>query len=188
MTDTRTAQRGVQGITIRSYRPSDHNACRALWAELIERRGRLHGESPRGGRDRDAGPDAGAGFEEYLTQLNLSGLWVADEAEYGVAGFIGLMLDGRAGEVDPVVVTARLRGRGIGRALLARVADEARRRGLSRLTVSPSARDVATLRTLHSAGFSTVTSVTLTHPVDHRTGTSTASGATLDLYDLRFDA
>jgi GNAT superfamily N-acetyltransferase len=181
MTETATAARGTQGVTIRAYRPSDHNACRRLWAELIEHRRGLYGEEPRG-------PETGAGFEEYLTQLNLSGLWVADEAEYGVAGFIGLMLDGRAGEVDPVVVTARLRGRGIGRALLARVADEARRRGLSRLTVSPSARDVATLRTLHSAGFSTVTSVTLTHPVDHRTGTSTASGATLDLYDLRFDA
>jgi GNAT superfamily N-acetyltransferase len=187
MTDTRTAQRGVQGITIRSYRPSDHNACRALWAELIEHRGRLHGESPRGGRDRDAGPDAGAGFEEYLTQLNLSGMWVADHTDTGVVGFVGLMLDGRSGEVDPVVVTADFRGRGIGRSLLAKVAEEAGRRGLRRLTVSPAVRDRAALQSLHTAGFSTIATVTLAYDLaGAAAGRSEPEGETLDLYDLRF--
>jgi N-acetylglutamate synthase-like GNAT family acetyltransferase len=170
----------VHGVTIRAYRPSDHNSCRRLWAELNEHRSSLYGEQVS---------DTGAGFEEYLTQLNLSGIWVAEHAEEGVAGFLGLMLDGRAGEVDPVIVTASMRGRGIGQALLAKVADEASRRGLSRLTVSPTVRDVYALRALHTAGFATVASVTLAYDLS---GSATRGGAapkeepTLDLFDLRF--
>jgi GNAT superfamily N-acetyltransferase len=179
MTEVLTASR-VHGVTIRAYRPSDHNACRRLWAELNEHRGSLYGEQVS---------DTGAGFEEYLTQLNLSGIWVAEHPEVGVAGFVGLMLDGRAGEVDPVVVTASLRGHGIGQALLAKVADEAGRRGLARLTVSPTVRDVSALRALHTAGFATVASVTLAYDLSgsaSRGAAAPTEESTLDLFDLRF--
>ncbi|WP_246278593.1 GNAT family N-acetyltransferase [Phytohabitans rumicis] len=47
-------------------------------------------------------------------------------------------MKGRAGEIEPVVVTEARRGQGIGRALLEHVAAEARRRGLTYLTISPS--------------------------------------------------
>jgi GNAT superfamily N-acetyltransferase len=181
MTETLTDTRRLPGVTIRGYRPSDHSACRRLWGELTEHQQRLYGEQP----SEDA--DLGAGFEEYLTQLNLSGMWVADDAEVGVAGFVGLMLDGRAGEVDPVVVTRSLRGRGIGQALLARVADEAKRRGLRRLTVSPSVRDVSALRALHAAGFGTVASVTLSIAMSGSAPrTSSTRESSLDLFDLQF--
>jgi len=167
----------LRDVTIRSYRPSDHSACRRLWAELTEHHRGLYGDPHYGGRD------PGAGFEEYLTQLNLSGMWVADHDEEGPVGFVGLMLDGREGQVEPVVVTATMRGRGIGRALLARVADEAHRRGLSRLTVSPSVRDVSALHMLHAAGFGTIATVTLSLPV---AGAGSGDRGQLDLYDLRF--
>jgi GNAT superfamily N-acetyltransferase len=187
MTETLTASRSLHGVTIRGYRPSDHNACRRLWAELTKHRSGLYGEQT--GEDFDAG----AGFEEYLTQLNLSGMWVADHAETGVSGFVGLMLDGRTGEVDPVVVTAALRGQGVGRALLAKVAEEAKRRGLRRLTVSPSVRDMSALRALHTAGFGTVSTVTLSYDVpggrngSGRGGSAPHPESSLDLFDLRFD-
>jgi GNAT superfamily N-acetyltransferase len=168
------------GVTIRAYRPLDHNECRRLWGELARHRHSLYHalEDP---------PDAEAGFEEYLTQLNLSGMWVAEVGDEGVAGFVGLMLDGRVGAVEPVVVTARLRGRGIGRALLAKVTDEARRRGLTQLTISPAARDQATLRSLHTAGFGTVSSVTLSYALTN-SGRLSSQDAALDLYDLHFDS
>ncbi|MGE5829377.1 MAG: GNAT family N-acetyltransferase [Micromonosporaceae bacterium] len=168
----------ARGVAIRSYRPSDHSACRRLWAELTEHRRGLFGDPAYGGRD------PGAGFEEYLTQLNLSGMWVADDEDEGPIGFVGLKLDGREGEVDPVVVTAARRGRGVGRALLARVAEEGRRRGLTRLTVSPSVRDVSALHMLHAAGFDTLATLTLSLDVTGR-----AAGAAhghLDVRDLRF--
>jgi GNAT superfamily N-acetyltransferase len=177
MTETLTASRALRGVTVRPYRPSDHNACRALWAELVEHRGALYGSAPA------AGSDPGAGFEEYLTQLNLSGLWVADNEETGVVAFVGLMLDGRSGFVDPVVVTGSMRGRGIGRALLAKVADEARRRGLHHLSVRPAVRDAAALHMLHASGFSTVATVTLTYDLSGQGG---PPADTLDLFGLRF--
>jgi GNAT superfamily N-acetyltransferase len=172
-------------VTVRPYRPSDHGACRGLWAELTEHRSRLYGRRPHES-------DAGSGFEEYLTQLNLSGMWVADEGDEQVVGFVGVMLDGRAGEVDPIVVTAAMRGRGIGRAMLATVVGEARRRGLTRLTVSPPTRDESALRALHVAGFSTLASVTVSYDLRERSaGAANVAGATtestLDLFDLRFD-
>jgi len=164
-------------VSIRPYRPADHGACRGLWAELVEHRGRLYG--------RPVEADAGAGFEEYLTQLNLSGMWVAEDAKDGVIGFVGLMIEGRAGEVNPIVVTAARRGRGTGRAMLARVVDEARRRGLAELSVSPPTRDRSALRALHSAGFATVASVTVSYDLRGRSG-APADGSTLDLFDLDF--
>jgi len=167
-------------VTIRSYRPLDHNACRRLWGELAQHRHSLYNL-------HDDPLEAEAGFEEYLTQLNLSGMWVAEAADEGIAGFVGLMLDGRVGAVEPVVVTARHRGRGIGRALLAKVADEARRRGLTQLTISPAARDQAALRSLHTAGFETVANVTLSYALT-ASGRVPARDASLDLYDLHFDS
>jgi N-acetylglutamate synthase-like GNAT family acetyltransferase len=178
MTETLTASRSLHGVAIRPYRPSDHNACRALWGELTEHRGALYGRAPA------AESDPGAGFEEYLTQLNLSGMWVADDGEQGVVGFVGLMLDGRSGQVDPVVVTATMRSRGIGRTLLAKVADEARRRGLHRLTVSPSVRDAPALHMLHASGFGAVATVTLSYDVSG--ADSTQRDDALDLFGLRF--
>jgi len=177
---TATAEgRGPAGVTIRPYRPLDHNSCRRLWGEFIEHRNALYGHTEAG--------DPEAGYEEYLTQLNLSGLWVAERSDQGIVGFVGLKLDGRAGVVDPVVVTAQLRGRGIGRALLTRVADEARRRGLTQLTISPAARDQAALRSLHTAGFGTVASVTLSYAL-RGSAPSSPQDASLDLYDLHFDS
>jgi GNAT superfamily N-acetyltransferase len=179
MTETLTPARTLAGVTIRPYRPADHNDCRRLWAELTRHRYGLYGEPTRDS-------DAGAGFEEYLTQLNLSGMWVA-EGGRGVVGFVGLMLDGRAGEVDPVVVAEGMRGKGIGRALLGKVVEEARRRGLRRLTVSPSMRDLAALHSLHAAGFDTVASVTLAFNLGAAPGAPADAASTLDLHHLHFD-
>lgn len=170
-------------MTIRPYRPTDHKACRSLWGELVEHRSRLYGEAPHAGGTADEGYDASAGFEEYLTQINLSGMWVAEDAQEGVVGFIGLKLEGRAGEVDPVIVTARRRGEGIGRALLARVAEEAGRRGLRRLFISPPMRDRTALHALHAAGFTTVSTVTLVYDLG---AAKDVPSEPLDLFDLRF--
>src|SRR3954451_17205506 len=87
---------GMSPVTVRSYRPSDHSAGRRLWSELTNQHHQMYG-SPT--------DDGGAGFEEYLTRLDLSGLWVADHADDGVIGLVGLIMRGRAGEVDPIVVT-----------------------------------------------------------------------------------
>lgn len=144
-------------VGVRPYRPSDHIACHRLWAELVEQQWELYGSPSDDG-------EPGAGFEEYLTRLDLAGMWVADDN--GVVGLVGLVLGGAGGAVDPVVVTGRRRGEGIGRALLWHVAEQARSRGLRELTISPAWRNAEAIHCLHAAGFDVLTNVTLAMRLD----------------------
>ena len=125
----------------------------------------------------------GAAFEEYLTRLDLSGMWVATGFGDEVVGMVGLLLDGRGGAVEPLVVAAARRGEGIGRALLTHVADQGRRRGLGQLSISPAARNLDAIRCLHAAGYDELARVTLAIDLGQvdpvfRDG--------IDLHDLRF--
>jgi GNAT superfamily N-acetyltransferase len=174
----RTPASLAERVTVRPYRPLDHGACRELWAEFVSTRRELYPDSVR----READP--GAGFEEYLTRLDIGGIWVAEHAGEGVVGLVGLVLGSRrGGEVEPVVVAERLRGRGIGRLLLGHVADEARRRDMTELSVSPGARNVEAIRSLHHAGYSVLSSITLTldlAPREHRWQDG------IDVHEVRF--
>jgi GNAT superfamily N-acetyltransferase len=164
-------------VTIRSYRPGDHSAGRRLWVELAERHRALYDDPGFGG------DDPGAAFEDYLTRLDLSGMWVADHGEDGVVGLVGLIMKGRAGEVEPVVVTESHRGQGIGRALLGHVADEAQRRGLAYLTISPESRNVDAIRSLHAAGYDVLSRLQLTMDLSRR---EHAWRQDIDIHELRF--
>lgn len=158
MTHTLAPARTTVGV--RPYRPADHSACRDLWAEFVEQQRAFYNDPALGG------DDPGAGFEEYLTRLDLSGMWVADDR--GVVGFVGLVLDGRGGAVDPVVVTGRRRGEGIGRALLVHVTEQARRRGLRELTISPALRNIEAIHCLHAVGYDVLTNVTMSLSLNGR--------------------
>lgn len=127
--------------------------------------------------------DLGAGFEEYLTRLDLSGMWVAQHAEDGVVGFVGLILQGRVGTIDPVVVSARRRGQGIGRALLARVADEARQRGLRELSISPELRNAGAIHCVFRAGYEAASAITFTLDL---TGRQRTGPEGIDLHGVKF--
>jgi GNAT superfamily N-acetyltransferase len=173
MTHTLAPTRTTVGV--RPYRPADHSACRHLWAEFTEQQRAFHNDPTLGG------PDPGAGFEEYLTRLDLSGMWVADDGL--VVGLVGLVLDGRGGAVDPVVVTARRRGEGIGRALLTHVTEQARRRGLRELTISPALRNIEAIHCLHAVGYDLLTNVTMSLNLSGRTG---GFQSDLELHGQRF--
>src|SRR5690349_20439122 len=110
LTDVRNRSQnvGMSPVTVRSYRPSDHSSGRRLWSELTNQHNRMYGE---------AADDGGEGFEEYLTRLDLSGLWVTDHADDGVIGLVGLTIRGRVGVVEPIVVTVSHRHKGVGRKL-----------------------------------------------------------------------
>lgn len=153
-------------VTVRPYRPTDHSAGRSLWTELTRQHQELYGgAAPHNGYV----DDDGASFEEYLARLDLSGVWVAEDPEDGVVGLIGLIVRGRGGVVEPVVVTAPHRGQGIGKKLLLHVAQEANRRGFTSLTISPESRNVEAIRCLHAAGYDVVSSISLTLDLDrHR--------------------
>jgi GNAT superfamily N-acetyltransferase len=179
MTETLVRARRTAAVTIRAYRPTDHRDCRQLWAELAREHRELYDEPDASSSEEDLG----AGFEEYLTRLDLSGMWVAEDPADGVVGFVGLLLAGAAGEVEPVVVTASRRGEGIGRALLGYVADQARRRGLQQLTISPASRNIDAIRCLHAAGYDALARMTLAIDLSGK-GSGWRDG--LDVHDLRF--
>jgi len=164
-------------VTVRSYRPSDHSAGRRLYAELTHQHNSMYGAAA----DK---PDDGAQFEEYLTRLDLSGLWVADHADDGVIGLVGLIMRDRGGEVEPVVVTASHRHKGVGRTLLRHVANEAKKRNMISLTISPSSRNVDAIRSLHAAGYDVVSSIELTMDLDRHSHEWQTEG--LELHELQF--
>lgn len=117
--------------------------------------------------DPAIGGDAGAAFEEHLTRLNLSGMWVATDGEV-VVGFTGLLVNQRHGEVDPLVVTTERRGGGVGSQLLAVVAEQARVRRLEYVTIRPTARNLAGIHCAHQAGFTVLSEVTLRQDLTDR--------------------
>ena len=166
---------GMSPVTVRSYRPSDHSGCRRLWSELTHQHNQMYGA---------ASDDEGAGFEEYLTRLDLGGLWVADHADDGVIGMVGLVMRGRGGEVEPVVVTASHRHKGVGRTLLRHVATEAKKRNMTSLTISPESRNIDAIRSLHAAGYDVVSSIELTLDLDRHQHARHQDG--LELHALQF--
>lgn len=136
-------------ISVRAYADGDYSACRALWIELIEHHRRIYED------DSIGGDDPGSGFDTYLAVPERVGSWVA-ESEGSVVGLTGLFDHGTSGEVEPVVVTAELRGRGTGRLLIDRVAAEAVARGYEYLAIRPVVRNVDAIRRFHEVGFRTL--------------------------------
>jgi len=132
--------------TIRPYDSSDLQACRDLWVELTAHHRHIYGV------DTIGGDDPGAQFDEHLLAVGPEMIWVA-ERESRVVGLTGLIVDGTSAEVEPVVVTEGERGRGIGRALVQQVIQEAAAIGVSLLSVRPVGRNTAALRFFREAGF-----------------------------------
>src|SRR3712207_5594649 len=164
-------------VTVRSYRPSDHSAGRRLWAELSRSHASMY--------DQPVDAEDGAGFEEYLTRLDLAGMWVADHAEEGVIGMVGLIMRDRAGQVEPIVVDPAHRGRGVARTLLQHVAQEASTRSYVSLTISPESRNVEAIRCLHAAGYDVVSSIQLTLDLERH---AHAWRDSMKLHELQFRA
>jgi GNAT superfamily N-acetyltransferase len=148
-------------FTIRPYADADLEACRELWRELTQHHRDLYGDQGIGG------DDPGMHFDRYRTHARLAASWVAD-AEGRIVGLTGLLVDGEEGEVEPVVVTAELRGLGIGRRLLDHVVAEARSRGLKSLSIRPVARNAQALHSFRQAGFRLLGHVELFLPLSDR--------------------
>ena len=135
--------------TIRPYHPLDLEACRALWRELAERHRQIYGDPSIGG------DDPGLCFDEHLACVGADSLWVAERAGQ-VSGLVGLIVNGREAEVEPIVVASACRGEGIGRALVEAVAEKARELGLRYLSVKPVARNLEAIAFYYDFGFRTL--------------------------------
>ncbi|MEX1254955.1 MAG: GNAT family N-acetyltransferase [Dehalococcoidia bacterium] len=139
----------MSDLSIRPYEPRDLEACRGLWRELTQRHRDIYEDQTIGG------DDPGPYFDTYIERSDLAGAWVV-EVEGAVAGLTGLLVNDDEAEVEPVVVTAALRSRGIGRRLLERMIEEARSRSIRFLSIRPVARNVEAIALFHEAGFRTL--------------------------------
>ncbi len=133
--------------TIRAYEEGDLDACRSLWAELVQHHRDLYSDPTIGG------DEPGLEFDSHIARDDLVAFWVA-EKDGAVIGMTGLLAWGRDAEVEPVVVTSGLRGGGVGRALIARALEQARARGVRFLSLRPVARNVDAIRLFVDQGFS----------------------------------
>jgi GNAT superfamily N-acetyltransferase len=141
-------------ISIRPYHDDDLQACRQLWVELTERHRKLYNDKTIGGEN------PGAYFDRYLELPNLAGVWVA-EMDSAVVGFSGLLTSDQDAEIEPVVVTETQRSRGIGRLLIQRLVEEARRLNVRFLSLHPVARNKEAIELFVSLGFEIVGQVEL---------------------------
>jgi GNAT superfamily N-acetyltransferase len=142
-------RRAAVPAKIRHYRPADHDSCRRLWAELTTWHRRIYNDR------RIGGSDPGRHFDVHLKEHGPKNVWVA-EVDGEVVGMAG-MIPGKEGpELEPLIVSEKCRGRGIGRQLSEIAIQAARRQGASMLVVRPVARNDTAIRFFHEAGFDTL--------------------------------
>ena len=164
---------------IRPYQPTDTEACRALWAELTQAHRDLYEDQTIGGEN------PGAGFDRHLANPQLAALWVA-EAGGQVVGLTGLLVCEEEAEVEPLIVAARLRARGIGRRLLDQAVSEARARGIRFLSVRPVARNAAAIALFVKAGFRLLGQIDLFQEMDASSERRWVDGVTIHGHRLRY--
>lgn len=136
-------------MTIRVYKPSDLEQCRLLWAEMVQRHREIYED------DSIGGDDPGLEFDEHLSNVGPDRIWIAMEDDKAV-GFVSLILDAEQAEIEPIVISAEHRSRGIGRELLNHAVEQARNMGVLCLSVKPVARNEEAIAFFHEAGFETI--------------------------------
>jgi len=101
----------VNELVIRKYLPADGEGCRSLWRELTEWHRQIYQDPRIGG----AHPEDH--FDKYLAKVGADYLWVAI-LDSRVVGLIGLIVDEKEAEIEPLIVSQPYRRKGIGRRLM----------------------------------------------------------------------
>jgi GNAT superfamily N-acetyltransferase len=121
-------------MVVREYAPADAEACARLFEELVE-------------KHRDLYPDA-----EIGATFQVEGRLLVAEDDGCVVGYAGMLRHPHSVEVEPIVIASGHRGRGVGRALIARVVSEARAEGVTQVYAQPAGRNAAALAFFNSVG------------------------------------
>jgi N-acetylglutamate synthase-like GNAT family acetyltransferase len=136
-------------ITIRDYQDPDFNVCRSLWEELAQHHAKIY-EDPS-----IAGDDPGRGFEPFMNNAQRRGTWVA-EVEDQVVACAGLIIYGEEAEIEPVIVSANYRGKGVGTKLIRHAVEEAKKFGVRFLSIRPVVRNEGAFHLFVREGFNLV--------------------------------
>jgi len=146
-------------VHVREFGPTDLDACRRLYAQLVEHHRQIYGDPTIGG------DDPGAGFDEYMALPERVVTWVATDGD-SIMGLTGLLWEGGESTIEPVVVDRRNRMSGVGRMLIETAVEESRRRGATDVNIKPVARNSSAIQVFHQLGFRTVGHVQLFMSLD----------------------
>lgn len=133
-------------LEIRRYQPADRKQCRDLWRELTAWHRKIYQDPTIGGERPEHY------FDEHLAKVGSERLWVA-AYDSQVVGLVGLVVEEKEAEIEPLIVSENFRYRGIGKQLLRTVISEARNLGVKFLKVKPVARNVQAIKFFYSQGF-----------------------------------
>ena len=153
--DARLASTLTVMISVRQYVPSDHGVCRdRLWVQLTQHHRDLYDAQYIGG------DDPGADFDKHLALVGPERLWVA-EIEGQLVGLTGLIVTEESSEIEPVIVDAEYRRRGVATALIDHLKVHVSAQGLPELIVRPVGRNSHMLEFMSKQGFNTIGQVEL---------------------------
>ncbi|MFX0097705.1 MAG: GNAT family N-acetyltransferase [Candidatus Hodarchaeota archaeon] len=133
-------------IVIRKYRRGDRGACRALWRELTEWHREIYQDPTIGGEHPEDH------FDKHLEEVGPDQIWVAVHNSQ-IIGLIGLIVEEKEGEIEPIIIKRAFRKKGIGKQLIERIISEVRSRGIRFLKVKPVARNKAAMKFFYERGF-----------------------------------
>lgn len=136
-------------VEVREYRSTDRDACRGLYAQLVEHHREIYADPTIGGGD------PGGGFDDYLALSERVVTWVATDGDR-IVGLTGLLWEGEESTIEPVVVDRQYRRNGVGRRLIQTAIDESRRRGATDVNIKPVARNASAIQAFHELGFRTL--------------------------------
>ncbi len=133
-------------IKIRGYEDKDKAGCRKLWEELTVWHREIYGDPNIGGSD------PGLYFDTHLSKAGPEHLLVALHGETPV-GLAGYLLANNEAEVEPLVVSAKYRGRGIGTLLLDEIVRRLEESDINYLSVRPVMRNTKAIGFFRNHGF-----------------------------------
>ena len=136
----------VENLRIRHYKKSDYETCYNLWVELTKYHQEIYEDSSIGGED------LGQGFIEHLKEHGDESIWIA-EVDKKIVGLIGLIVRGKAAEVEPIIVNSLYRKRGIGSKLLQFIINHTSEKNLKYLSIRPVARNLTAFKIFYEKGF-----------------------------------
>lgn len=139
---------------IRGYRDEDRDACRRLWTGLTQWHRDIYDDPGNGGLE------PGLHFDEHFKKAGVDHVLVAVDGNT-VVGLVGYLADNEEIEIEPLVVSASHRGRGIGSSMLNSVIQRAKNTNIKYISVRPVVRNKRALEFFRSRGFDKVGRVEL---------------------------
>jgi len=98
------------------------------------------------------GENPGLEFDSHLARVGPDLIWVA-VSDDELVGFVSLIHEGEEAEIEPIVVTSKVRSAGFGHRLVEHAVEQARELGVLCLSVKPVARNEEAISFFYDAGF-----------------------------------